>query len=368
MARDYYEVLGVSRDASQQDIKRAYRKAALEHHPDRNPGDAEAEEKFKAAAEAYSVLGDAERRARYDRHGEAGLRGGAGFEPDLFGDFADILGDFFGVGFGRRGRGGRGRRRGASLRYELEIDLETAARGGTETIRVPRRTTCEECDGSGTRSGRGPSTCPECGGAGQVAQRHGFLAIARTCPRCRGEGEVVTDPCDRCGGDGRIKTRDEIEIEIPPGVDTGNIIRIRGEGEVGRRGGTSGDLDVVVKIREHRRFLRRDQHLYSRVPISFPKAVLGGEVDVPTLIGEPANLKIPPGTQSGEVFEIPGEGMPGLNGGGPGSLHVSVHVVTPRDLTPEQREIVERLAEQIPDPDPVGDTRTWWEKVRDVFA
>lgn len=377
MARDYYDVLGVDREASQEEIKQAYRRAAMEHHPDRNPDDPDAEDRFKEAAEAYSVLGDEDRRRRYDRFGEAGVRDdGPRFEEDLFGDFADIIGDVFGFGFGgrRRGRGrGRGRggspRRGASLRYELEIDLEQAATGDEVTIEVPRRERCETCDGSGTESGRGASTCPRCGGSGQVAQRHGFLAIARACDRCGGTGKIVTDPCERCGGEGRTRRRAEVTVEIPPGVDTGTVLRLRGEGESGVRGGSEGDLDVIVRVRDHPRFLRRDQDLYARVPVSFPKAALGGRVEVATLVGDPATVEIPAGTQSGELFEIPGQGMPSLNGGRPGSLKVSVQVVTPSELTSRQRELIEELAEEMPEPEPQqANTRSWWDRLRDALS
>ncbi|MFW6198853.1 MAG: molecular chaperone DnaJ, partial [Acidobacteriota bacterium] len=277
---DYYEVLGVARDASQEEIKRAYREAALKFHPDRNPDDAEAEENFKRAAEAYSVLGDPDKRSRYDRFGAAGVKTGQpDFQEDLFADFADILGGFFGFdvgGFGgggsRRGRGGRSR--GSSLQYQLEIDLEQAARGDEVEIEVPRRRTCGNCDGGGAAPGTGTTTCSRCGGRGQVQQRHGFLTIARGCERCGGSGQVIDNPCGACAGEGRVRETATLRVKVPAGVDSGMRLLLRGEGESGVRGGPPGDLAVMIQVRDHPRFLRRDRDLYTRVPVSFPRLVL----------------------------------------------------------------------------------------------
>lgn len=369
-SEDYYEILGVARDASAEEIKKAYRKAALRHHPDRNPGDTEAEEKFKAAAEAYAVLVDPDKRARYDRFGAEGVRGTApNFQSDVFADFADILGDFFGfdVGFSRSG-GGRSRR-GASLQYDLEIDLEQAVKGDEVEIEVPRKRACPDCDGSGSASRSGAETCPDCRGAGQLHQRHGFLTIARTCVRCGGTGEVLTDPCERCRGRGRIKERTTLKVKIPPGVDSGMRLLLRGEGESGTRGGGAGDLAVMIRVREHPRFLRRDQDLYTRVPVSFPLVALGGEVEVPTLEGEPAKLEVPAGAQSGQVFDVAGRGMPSVNGNGRGDLRVAVQVVTPKKLDARERELLEELSDLRPEPDPEGqETASWWDRLRGMFG
>lgn len=369
--RDFYQVLGVGRDASQAEIKRAYRQAALKYHPDRNPGNPEAEERFKEAAEAYSVLGDPERRARYDRFGEAGVEGRApAFDEQMFADFADILGDLFGFGsvFGGRRSRRRGRsRRGASLRYEMEIDLEEAATGAERTIEVPRYRSCDACDGTGSE-GEGWSACPQCGGTGAVHQRHGFLTIARTCGRCAGTGEVLRDPCSHCRGEGRVEETSRVTVRIPPGVDTGTRLRLRGEGEAGRRGGSAGDLEVVIRVREHPRFIRRGQDLYTRVPVSFPTAVLGGEVRVPLLGGEEEIVEISPGTQPAEVLTVRGLGLPSLNGNRRGDLHVAVQVVVPSRLTDEQRDLIEKLAETMPEPTVETEARSWWERLRDLVG
>lgn len=368
---DYYEILGVERDAGQDVIKKAYRKAALKYHPDRNPGDAAAEENFKRAAEAYAVLGDPDKRARYDRFGADAFRqgGGPNFESDVFADFADILGGFFGFdvgGFG--GRGGRRPGRGASLQYDLAIDLEQAAAGDEVEIEVPRRRHCDTCDGSGSASSTGAGRCPECGGVGQVHQRHGFLTIARTCGRCGGAGQVITDPCRDCRGEGRRRERTRLKVKIPPGVDDGMRLLLRGEGESGQRGAPPGDLAVRIRVREHDRFMRRDRDLFTRVPVSFPLLALGGEVDVSTLDGEPATLRVPPGSQSGEILELRGRGMPSVNGSGRGDLKVALQVVTPRKLDERERELLEELAGLRPEPvEEAESTGTWWDKLRGLF-
>lgn len=368
---DYYQVLGVERNASADEIKKAYRKAALQFHPDRNPGDAAAEENFKKAAEAYAVLGDADKRARYDRFGPDAVRTGApNFESDVFADFADILGGFFGFGmggFGRGGRGGGGPRRGSSLQYDLEIDLEQAAAGDEIEIDVPRRRGCTVCNGTGSAKADGVRTCHDCGGAGQIHQRHGFLTIARTCTRCGGAGQVLTDPCEECRGEGRVRERTRLKVKVPPGVDDGMRLLLRGEGESGLGGGPPGDLAVRLQIRPHERFVRRDRDLFVRVPVSFPLLALGGEVDVPTLDGEPATLQVPPGTQSGEILDLRGRGMPSVNGKGRGNLKVAVQVVTPRKLSDREQELLGELAGLRPEPVEAEEAGSWWDKIRGLF-
>lgn len=369
MAADYYDVLGVERGASAAEIKRAYRDAALKYHPDRNPGNPEAEEQFKAAAEAYSVLGDARKREQYDRFGHAGVRGAGApnFESEVFGDFADILGGLFGFGGGFGGARRRGPARGASLQYPLEIDLEQAATGDEVEIRVPRQRTCEQCAGSGAAAGSGPATCPQCGGAGQVQQRHGFLTIARTCSRCMGAGQVISDPCDACDGEGRQRENTTLKVRVPAGVESGMRLLLRGEGESGVRGGPPGDLAVEIRVREHDSFVRDGRDLYTRVPVSFPLLALGGEVQVPTLTGEVVTLHVPSGTQSGEILDIRGHGMPSVNDERRGRLKVAVQVVTPRSLSAEQRELLEQLNATLPEPQEV-DESSWWDRLRGMFG
>ena len=323
------------------------------------------------AAEAYSVLGDPERRSLYDRYGEAGLKSGpaGGFDVDMFSDFADILGGFFGfnVGFGESPGGAQQRRRGATLQYQLEIDLELAARGDQVSLKVPRRASCTTCDGKGAAEGAEWISCPQCGGSGQIHSSQGFLTIARPCRRCGGEGNMLEKPCVACGGSGQLGEEAEIDVAIPAGVDTGMRLVVRGAGDRGVRGGPPGDLEVVLRVREHSRFMRRDKNLYTRVPISFPKAALGGEVSAPTLNGEPVSLSVPAGAQSGDVLEIPGAGMPGVNGGRLGSLHVALQVMTPKKLTDDQRRLIEDLADLTPEPPPTDEGRSWWDRLRGVF-
>lgn len=369
-SRDYYDILGVAREATKDEIKKAYRKAALRDHPDRNPGDAEAEERFKQAAEAYSVLGDVDRRSRYDRFGQEGVRGAAtpDFQADVFADFADILGGMFGfdMGFGRSRR--QGPARGASLQYQLQIDLEQAISGVEAEIRVRRKRTCEACDGGGSASGSGASVCEVCGGQGQVQQRHGFLTIARTCHRCGGYGQVITDPCDRCRGAGRAAETTTLKVKVPAGVDTGMRLLLRGEGESGVRGGPPGDLAVQIEVRDHPRFVRRGGDLYTRVPVSFPRLVLGGQIEVPTLDGEAASLQVPAGVQSGDVLSIRGRGMPSVNGNRRGDLKVTLQVVTPRTVGRRERELLEELEELLPTPEELEDSTSWWDRLRSVFG
>jgi molecular chaperone DnaJ len=363
---DYYEVLAVARDASDQEIKSAYRKMALKHHPDRNPGDKQAEERFKEAAEAYSVLGDPEKRRRYDAYGHAGL-GGAGFDPTIFADFGDILGDFFGFGdlFGRR-RGGP--RRGSDLRYNLELSFEEAAFGTETHIQIPRAETCTACGGSGAAPGTSPSTCPACAGAGQVTFQQGFFSVARTCGRCGGTGRIVTSQCKECRGHGQVAAERKLQIKIPPGVDGGSQLRIAGEGEPGAAGGPQGDLYVVVRVQDHPFFRREGTGLFCEVPVSITQAALGTTLEVPTLDGGQARVTVPEGSQSGATFRVRGQGVPHLGSRGRGDLHVTVRVVVPAKLTAEQRRLLEQLARTLPTPSLDDKDRSFFGKVKDILG
>jgi molecular chaperone DnaJ len=367
--RDYYEVLGLPRNASEQEIKSAYRKQALKYHPDRNPGDPQAEERFKEAAEAYGVLGDPQKRRRYDTYGHAGVSGaaGAGFDPTIFADFSDILGDFFGFGdiFGRR----RGPRRGADLRYNLEISFEEAAFGTETQIRIPRAESCKECSGSGAAPGTSPKACPTCGGAGQVTFQQGFFSVARTCSQCRGTGRIITERCQVCDGAGQVSTEKTLQIKVPPGVDTGSQLRISGEGEAGPLGGAPGDLYVVVRVEPHPLFKRDGTHLFCEIPVSVPQAALGASLEIPTLEGKKTKLTIPEGTQSGSVVRVRGQGVPQLGGRGRGDLHVLVRVVVPTHLNSTQRKLMEELAETLPVPD-IEDKgeKSLFERMKDIFG
>jgi molecular chaperone DnaJ len=369
--RDYYEILSVSRTATEQEIKSAYRRLAVKFHPDKNPNDATAEEKFKEAAEAYSVLSDAEQRRRYDRFGHAGVSSSAGagnWGAPGFGGIEDILGDLFGFGdvFGG-GRGGTRRsaaQRGADLRYDLEITLEEAAKGLTAQLRIPRLETCETCTGSGAKAGTQPETCTTCNGTGQVRYQQGFFSVARTCHVCRGAGRVIKDPCPTCKGAGRVEREKQMEVKIPAGVETGSRLRVSGEGESGTQGGAPGDLYVVIHVAAHEQFERQGNNLYEAVPITFAQAALGAEINVKTLDGDVTH-KIPMGTQTGTVFRLRGKGMPTLGGRGRGDLFVSVTVMTPTSLTREQRKLLEQLAEvESKDLEDKGLV----DKVRDIFG
>jgi molecular chaperone DnaJ len=347
--RDYYEVLGVARDASVSDIKKAYRRLAVQHHPDRNPGDADAEEKFKEAAEAYSVLSDDDKRARYDRFGHQGLGGAGGFggvDPSQFTDFADILGDLFGFGdlFGGGGRR-RGSRaaRGSDLRYDYEISFEEAVSGKDAEIEVARTINCRSCEGSGATPGSEPVTCTPCGGRGQVRYSQGFFTVARTCPQCGGAGRVITDPCIDCHGAGRTRSSESLSVRIPAGVDTGTRLRVAGSGEDGIGGGPPGDLYVFIHVRPHPRFIRRDYDIHSERVLSFTQAALGAELEVETVHGT-EKLKIPAGTQPEQRFRLKGKGVPFVEGSGRGDhwVHVQIHV--PAKLSDRQRQLLEELA------------------------
>ncbi len=371
--RDYYEVLEINRSATEAEIKSAYRRLAVRFHPDKNPGDKAAEEKFKEAAEAYSVLSDAEQRGRYDRFGHQGVASGAGVNwgAQGFGGIEDILSDLFGFGdvFGGGTRsGGGGRRnvaqRGADLRYDLEIALEDAAKGMTAQLRIPRLESCTTCKGTGAKAGTEPETCATCSGVGQVRYQQGFFSVARTCGACRGTGRIIKQPCGDCRGAARVEREKEMEVKIPAGVETGSRLRLVGEGEGGAQGGPTGDLYVVIHVKEHERFERQGSNLYTSVPITFAQAALGSEITVETLTAEQA-LKIPAGTQTGTVFRLKGQGMPVLGGRGHGDLYVSVTLRTPSTLTREQRRLLEELS-KIEDRD-LAD-KGLMDKVRDIFG
>jgi molecular chaperone DnaJ len=343
--RDYYEVLGVEKDADEGTIKKAFRKLAIQFHPDKNPGDAEAETKFKEAAEAYEVLSDEDKRARYDRFGHAGLEGagvGAGSFESIFESFADIFGgSIFGDLFGGR-RGGP--RRGAHLRVELALDFLEAARGCSKTISYNRPEGCEDCNGSGAKPGTSPVTCHVCGGHGQVVQSTGFFQLQTTCPQCHGAGKVIKDPCPPCRGEGRVLKRREVEVKVPPGVDDGMRLRVPGEGEAGQPGAPAGDLHCVIRVKAHEFFERRDTHVLLEVPISYTQAALGTTIDVPTVDGK-AELKVKKGTQSGDVFTLRGEGIPDTRDGRRGDQLVRVVVEVPKKLSKKQEELLRQLAE-----------------------
>lgn len=353
--RDFYEILGVSKSANADELKKAFRKLAMQHHPDRNPGDAEAEHKFKEINEAYDVLKDDQKRAAYDQYGHAafeggmGGRGGAGGGFD-FTSFSDIFDDLFGEFMGGGGqRGGRGSaNRGSDLRYNLEITLEDCYRGKAAQIRVPTSISCEACDGSGAEAGAQPIACPTCKGHGKVRAQQGFFTIERACPTCGGAGRVIEKPCKVCGGAGRVHKEKTLSVDIPPGVDEGNRIRLSGEGEAGIRGGAAGDLYVFLSVKPHRLFRREGQHLHCRVPVSMTTAALGGSVEVPTLDGGKARITIPEGSQTGKQFRLRGKGMPSLQqsgfGAGNGDLYIQVMVETPVKLSKKQRELLEEFA------------------------
>jgi molecular chaperone DnaJ len=382
--RDYYTVLGVNRDASDEDIKKAYRKLAMKHHPDRNPNDKTSEEKFKEAKAAYEILSDGKKRAAYDQFGHAGVDAAAGFGAagargfgggaEGFGGFADAFGDIFGEIFGNAGPGGgRGRGngvyRGADLRYNLELSLEEAARGTEAKIRIPALEQCATCHGSGAKPGTQAKTCPTCSGQGQVRVSQGFFSIQQTCPQCHGAGKIIPDPCATCAGAGRVKHHKTLSVKIPAGVDQDDRIRLAGEGEAGLNGGPQGDLYVVVNLRPHPVFQRDNSDLHCEMPISFSTAALGGEIEIPTLDGH-AKVKIPPETQTGQVFRLRNKGIKGVRSSVHGDLFCHVAIETPVKLTPRQRELLREL-ELINAENPGAHNpraKNWLDRVREFFG
>jgi molecular chaperone DnaJ len=362
--KDYYERLGVPRNATEAELKKAFRTLALKHHPDRNTGSKESEEKFKEINEAYSVLSDQEKRAHYDRFGTAEGAGagfgGAGFGGAGFGDiFEDIFGDFFGFSGQRRSRPAKG----DDLRYDLDITLEESAFGVEKTIEVPRWENCSTCKGSGSRPGKGPITCTKCKGTGHVRYQQGFFSVSKSCGDCHGTGKLITDPCTACKGDGKVKNVKTIKVKVPAGVDAGSRLRMSGEGETGSLGGPPGDLYIIIDIREHDVFMRRGNDIYCAMSITFPQAVMGAEIEVPTLEGT-ANLKIPAGTQSGKSFHMRGKGIPRLGGHGKGDEVVVVNIEVPKQVTPRQRELLEEFAQISSD----KASRTFKDKLKDIFS
>jgi molecular chaperone DnaJ len=378
--RDYYDVLGVQRTATEQDLKSAFRKLAKDHHPDRNPGDMDAEQKFKELNEAYEVLKDPQKRAAYDRFGHAAFDGGmggrggggAGFGPDFASSMSDIFDDLFGEFMGgRRGGGGQqrrsGRERGADLRYNMEITLDDAFAGKTAQVRVPTSITCETCSGTGAKAGTKPVTCGTCGGAGKVRASQGFFTIERTCPTCQGRGETIADPCTACNGAGRVVKERTLSVNIPAGVEDGTRIRLSGEGEAGLRGGPAGDLYIFLSIKPHEFFQRDGADVFCRVPISMTTAALGGQIEVPTLDGTMSRVKVPEGTETGKQFRLKGKGMPVLRSNAAGDLYIQVDVETPKNLSRKQRELLEefeKLSAKETSPESTG----FFARMKDLFG
>ncbi len=379
--RDYYEILGIARAAGDVELKSAYRKLAMKYHPDRNPGDKTAEEKFKEAAEAYAILGDPEKRTLYDRYGHAGVSSaagaGAGFDPATFSGFEDSfgnLGDIFGFGdmFGGRRRGGA--QRGADLRYDLEITFEEAATGAETTIQIPRQESCDTCKGSGAAAGSTPSVCSQCRGQGQIRFQQGFFTVARTCPQCRGDGRVISHPCHACHGTGRVVRERKLTVKVPAGIATGQQLRLQGEGEAGVGGAPSGHLYVVVHVQEHEFFRRDGQNLFCEIPVNFTTLALGGEIQVPTLDGA-ETVKVHAGAHTGTTYRLRGKGMPDVAGSGRGDLFATVQVQTPKKLTKDQRRLLEQLADILPAEDfqprprhDEHDERNLFDRVKDMFG
>lgn len=375
---DYYEVLGVERTANDQELKAAYRKLAMQYHPDRNPGDTEAEENFKSCSEAYQVLSDPQKRAAYDRYGHAGVNGGGpgagGFDGNPFAgsgfeDLGDIFGDLFGFNVGGRGAGRTATRvhKGRDLHYDLTLEFEEAIFGKETQVTIQRRESCGDCNGTGAAGGRGPTTCPQCQGRGQVRYQQGFFSIARTCPECSGTGSVVTDPCPTCRGDGRTMKDRNVSVKVPAGVEDGTRIRYQGEGDVGRNGGIAGDLYVELSVKPHKFFERAGHDLHCTVPVSFPQAALGDELTLPTLDGE-IRLKVPEGTQSGKEFRIRSKGVPYLNMNGRGDLIIQIVVQTPKRLTKVQKELVRQLGESLTVENTPTERSGLFDKVKEIFS
>lgn len=368
--RDYYDVLGVPRNSSEADLKKAFRKLAMKYHPDRNPDDKDAEEKFKEAKEAHDILSDERKRAAYDQFGHAGVDGSAGMGAAGAGGaagFSDVFGDIFGDIFGG-GRGGGGSRasRGADLRYNLEISLEEAVAGTTAKIRVPTNVPCKTCDGSGAKKGTKATVCSTCAGHGQVRMQQGFFAIQQTCPRCHGRGEIIADPCGTCHGRGVVQEQKTLSAKVPAGVDTGDRIRLAGEGEAGEAGGPTGDLYIHIKVKDHPIFVRNESDLHCQVPVSFVTAALGGELEVPTLGGR-VMLKIPPETQTGKVFRVRGKGVKPVRGGETGDLLCSVYVETPVNLSAKQKDALRDFESSLNGGKHNPQAQSWLHKVKGFF-
>ncbi len=372
--RDYYEVLGVAKNASDDELKKAYRKLAMKHHPDRNPDGKDSEEKFKEAKEAYEMLSDPRKREAYDRFGHAGVdpnAAGMGGGQGGFGGFSDVFGDIFGDIFGAAGgaRGGGGRSnvyRGADLRYSMEVSLEQAANGYATEIRVPSWENCDTCNGTGAKPGTKPKACHTCGGQGSVRMQQGFFSIQQTCPTCHGSGKVIPDPCGTCDGVGRVKKTKTLEVRIPAGIDSGMRIRSTGNGEPGINGGPTGDLYVEIQVREHGVFQRDGDDLHCEIPISMVTAALGGKVQVPTLAGR-AEIDLPEGTQSGKTFRLRGKGIKGVRSSYPGDLYAHVAVETPVRLNEKQKKLLRDLEASLHDPKHSPQTRGWMDKVKEFF-
>ncbi len=376
--RDYYEVLGIDRGATDQDLKSAFRKLAKKFHPDTNPGDVDAEKNFKEVNEAYEALKDPQKRAAYDQFGHAAFEGmggrgpgggQGGFGPDFASSMSDIFDDLFGEFMGgRRGGGGRhsGRERGADLRYNMNITLEEAFNGKTAQIRVPTSVSCETCDGSGAKSGTNPTTCPTCSGAGKIRASQGFFTIERPCPTCHGRGETIKNPCADCGGAGRVTKERTLSVNIPPGVEDGTRIRLAGEGEAGMRGGPAGDLYIFLSIEPHSIFQRDGADIFCRVPISMTTAALGGQIEVPTVEGAISRVKIPEATQSGKQFRLKGKGMPVLRSKLTGDMYIQVEAETPTKLTRRQRELLEEF-QKLSDAGTSPESQSFFDRMKGLF-
>ena len=368
--RDYYEVLGVDKSVSEKDLKKAYRRVAMKYHPDRNPDDKAAEEKFKEASEAYEVLSDSQKRAAYDQYGHAGvdqqsgMGGGAGLNnfSDIFGD---VFGDIFGGQAGGRGRGGP--QRGSDLQYTLQVSLEDAVKGTTAKIKVPTLVTCKVCDGTGAKEGSKPVTCSTCGGVGQVRMQQGFFSVQQTCPTCHGKGTIISDPCTACHGQGRVEETKTLSVKVPAGVDTGDRIRLSGEGEAGPAGGMAGDLYVQISVKKHDIFERDDANLYCEVPVNFIDAALGGELEVPTLDGR-VKLKVPAETQTGKLFRLRGKGVTPVRGGAKGDLLCRVVIETPVNLSSKQKELLREFQASLEGKKHSPRQSSWFEGMKDFFS
>ncbi len=361
--RDFYDVLGVSRGASAEELKKAYRAKAKELHPDRNTSDPSAEAQFKEVNEAYDILKDDNKKAAYDRYGHAAFEGGAGGggrgqpQGDFASAFSDVFEDLFGDFMGGRGGAGRARaQRGSDLRYNLRVSLEEAFKGAQKTINVPTSVSCEVCKGTGAEGGAEPATCPTCSGVGKVRAQQGFFTVERTCPTCSGAGQIVKNPCRTCGGAGRTEKERALSVNIPAGVETGTRIRLASEGEAGMRGGPTGDLYIFIEVKEHALFQRDGVHLFCRVPVSMTTAALGGEVEVPSIDGGKARVKVPPGSQTGKQMRLRAKGMPALRGGGQGDMLIELAVETPVNLTARQRDILREFEKLSEENNPEGTT------------